>query len=184
MLKFKPGSLLDHLRHPLNVLAWISSTVPARASPHCSSFGHPLLDQLERPLTVPTWTTPQSTLLSALNQSAISVLFQLAADTFLFIHLASISVSARFRCRIKKTGIVRELCHNSRRLSHSLDINHMQKPVNAVGKENKHCEFVYVSSELNLLHHPFFHNGKDSLEDFDYNDPRCNPLTTRSRKES
>ncbi|KZV53497.1 hypothetical protein F511_44211 [Dorcoceras hygrometricum] len=36
--------------------------------------------------------------------------------------------------------------------------------------------FVYESSELNLLHLPFFHNGKDPLEDFDYNDPRCNPL--------
>ncbi|KZV31056.1 chloride channel protein CLC-a-like [Dorcoceras hygrometricum] len=23
---------------------------------------------------------------------------------------------------------------------------------------------------------PFFRNGKDPLEDFDYNDPRCNPL--------
>ncbi|KZV26442.1 UDP-glucuronate:xylan alpha-glucuronosyltransferase 3 [Dorcoceras hygrometricum] len=31
-------------------------------------------------------------------------------------------------------------------------------------------------SELNILHLPFFHHGKDPLEDFDYNDPRCNPL--------
>ncbi|KZV20987.1 hypothetical protein F511_29602 [Dorcoceras hygrometricum] len=31
-------------------------------------------------------------------------------------------------------------------------------------------------SELNLLRLPFFRNGKDPLEDFDYNDPRCNPL--------
>ncbi|KZV27107.1 hypothetical protein F511_36827 [Dorcoceras hygrometricum] len=52
----------------------------------------------------------------------------------------------------------------------------MQKAVNAVGKENKHYEFVYGSSELNLLHLPFLHNGKDPLEDFDYNYPCCNPL--------
>ncbi|KZV15640.1 hypothetical protein F511_38640 [Dorcoceras hygrometricum] len=38
--------LLDQLGRPLTILAWISSTVPARASPYCSSFGHPLLDQL------------------------------------------------------------------------------------------------------------------------------------------
>ncbi|KZV30254.1 hypothetical protein F511_05534 [Dorcoceras hygrometricum] len=36
--------------------------------------------------------------------------------------------------------------------------------------------FVYGSSELNLLRLPFFRNGKDPLEDFDYNDPRCNPI--------
>ncbi|KZV58083.1 DNA (cytosine-5)-methyltransferase CMT1 [Dorcoceras hygrometricum] len=36
--------MLDQLGRPLTVLAWISSTVPARTSPHCSSFGHPLLD--------------------------------------------------------------------------------------------------------------------------------------------
>ncbi|KZV18473.1 dynein alpha chain, flagellar outer arm [Dorcoceras hygrometricum] len=71
--------LLDQLGRPLNVLAWIFSTVPARASPHYSNFGHPLLDQLGRPLTVLTWTTPQSALLSAFNQSAISALFQLDA---------------------------------------------------------------------------------------------------------
>ncbi|KZV33257.1 mitogen-activated protein kinase-binding protein 1 [Dorcoceras hygrometricum] len=40
----------------------------------------------------------------------------------------------------------------------------------------KYAEFVYGSSELNLLHLPFFRNGKDPLEDFDYNDPSCNPL--------
>ncbi|KZV58757.1 hypothetical protein F511_24584 [Dorcoceras hygrometricum] len=32
------------------------------------------------------------------------------------------------------------------------------------------------SSELNLLYLPSFRNRKDPLEDFDYNDPRCNPL--------
>ncbi|KZV38798.1 conserved oligomeric Golgi complex subunit 3-like [Dorcoceras hygrometricum] len=31
-------------------------------------------------------------------------------------------------------------------------------------------------SELNFLHLSFFRNVKDPLEDFDYNDPRCNPL--------
>ncbi|KZV56225.1 hypothetical protein F511_20188 [Dorcoceras hygrometricum] len=31
-------------------------------------------------------------------------------------------------------------------------------------------------SELNLIHLPFFRHGNDLLEDFDYNDPRCNPL--------
>ncbi|KZV19152.1 hypothetical protein F511_10043 [Dorcoceras hygrometricum] len=36
--------------------------------------------------------------------------------------------------------------------------------------------FVSGSSELNLLHLSFFSNGKDPLEDFDYNDPHCNPL--------
>ncbi|KZV27309.1 serine/threonine protein kinase [Dorcoceras hygrometricum] len=42
-----------------------------------------------------------------------------------------------------------------------------------------------ILSELNLLHLPFFRHGKDSLEDFDYNDPRCNPLSmTSSRKNS
>ncbi|KZV19769.1 hypothetical protein F511_06300 [Dorcoceras hygrometricum] len=46
------------------------------------------------------------------------------------------------------------------------EIDQMQKAVNAVNNENKHCEFVYGSSELNLL----------PLEDFDYSDPRCNPL--------
>ncbi|KZV23903.1 DTW domain-containing family protein [Dorcoceras hygrometricum] len=71
--------MLDQLGRPLTVLAWISYIVPARTSPHYSSFGHPLLDRLGRPLTVPSWTTRQSALLSALNQSAISALFQLAA---------------------------------------------------------------------------------------------------------
>ncbi|KZV31029.1 serine carboxypeptidase-like 33 [Dorcoceras hygrometricum] len=33
-----------------------------------------------------------------------------------------------------------------------------------------------TSSELNLLHLPFFRNEKYPLEDFDYNNPRCNPL--------
>ncbi|KZV30488.1 hypothetical protein F511_33871 [Dorcoceras hygrometricum] len=52
------------------------------------------------------------------------------------------------------------------------------------GKE-RYAEFVSGSSELNLLHLPFFRHGKDPLEDFDYNDPRCNPLsTTSSRKNS
>ncbi|KZV53011.1 hypothetical protein F511_32499 [Dorcoceras hygrometricum] len=31
-------------------------------------------------------------------------------------------------------------------------------------------------SEKTLLCLPFFRNGNDQLEDFDYNDPRCNPL--------
>ncbi|KZV38364.1 hypothetical protein F511_16031 [Dorcoceras hygrometricum] len=57
----------------------------------------------------------------------------------------------------------------------------MQKAVNVVSKENKHCEFVYGSSELNLLHLPFFRNGKDPLEDFDYSDPRCNPFQQPNR---
>ncbi|KZV41455.1 hypothetical protein F511_36012 [Dorcoceras hygrometricum] len=83
--------LLDHLGRPLTVLAWISSTVPARASPHCSNFGHPLLDQLGRPLTVPTWTTPQSVLLSACNQSAISALF-------LMMQLISVQCFVPARC--------------------------------------------------------------------------------------
>ncbi|KZV22348.1 hypothetical protein F511_32681 [Dorcoceras hygrometricum] len=52
----------------------------------------------------------------------------------------------------------------------------MQKAVSAVGKENRHCEFVYGHSELNLLHIPFFRNGNDPLEDFNYNDPRSNTL--------
>ncbi|KZV56602.1 F-box/LRR-repeat protein-like [Dorcoceras hygrometricum] len=43
------------------------------------------------------------------------------------------------------------------------------------GKENT-LRFVYGSLELNLLRLPFFHNGKDPFEDFDYNNPRCNPL--------
>ncbi|KZV56710.1 protein LONGIFOLIA 1 [Dorcoceras hygrometricum] len=47
---------------------------------------------------------------------------------------------------------------------------------NAVSSKESTLRFVYGSSELNLLHLPFFRNGKDPLEDFDYNDPRCNPL--------
>ncbi|KZV54010.1 hypothetical protein F511_38269 [Dorcoceras hygrometricum] len=42
--------------------------------------------------------------------------------------------------------------------------------------KERYAEFVYGSSELNLLRLPFFRHGKDPLEDFDYNDPRCNPL--------
>ncbi|KZV49479.1 hypothetical protein F511_37324 [Dorcoceras hygrometricum] len=34
--------------------------------------------------------------------------------------------------------------------------------------------FVYGSSELNLLCLPYFRNGKDPLEDFDYSSPCCN----------
>ncbi|KZV52780.1 hypothetical protein F511_37323 [Dorcoceras hygrometricum] len=37
-------------------------------------------------------------------------------------------------------------------------------------------EFVSGSLELNILHLPLFRHGKDPLEEFDYNDPRCNPL--------
>ncbi|KZV27032.1 hypothetical protein F511_07853 [Dorcoceras hygrometricum] len=33
-----------------------------------------------------------------------------------------------------------------------------------------------ICSELNLLHLPLFRHGKDPLEYFDYNGPRCNPL--------
>ncbi|KZV43180.1 hypothetical protein F511_23656 [Dorcoceras hygrometricum] len=40
------------------------------------------------------------------------------------------------------------------------EIDQMQKAVNAVSKEKKHCEFVYGSSELNLLHLLFFLGGK------------------------
>ncbi|KZV34452.1 COBRA-like protein 7 [Dorcoceras hygrometricum] len=56
------------------------------------------------------------------------------------------------------------------------EIDQMQKAVSAVGKENRHCEFVYGISELNILNLPFFCNEKDPLEEFDYNDTRCNPL--------
>ncbi|KZV37709.1 GABA transporter 1-like [Dorcoceras hygrometricum] len=69
----------------------------ARTSPHCSRFGHPLLDQLGRPLTVPTWTTPQSALLYALNQSAISALFQLAAELLHFSSSSSLPLQIRMR---------------------------------------------------------------------------------------
>ncbi|KZV20415.1 hypothetical protein F511_30645 [Dorcoceras hygrometricum] len=51
-----------------------------------------------------------------------------------------------------------------------------RKPSAVSSEENVRCEFIYGSSELNLLHLPFFHNGNDPLEDFDYSDPRCNPL--------
>ncbi|KZV38520.1 putative leucine-rich repeat receptor-like protein kinase [Dorcoceras hygrometricum] len=43
-------------------------------------------------------------------------------------------------------------------------------------ERNNTVRFVYGSSELNLLRIPFFCNGKDPLEDFDYNGPRCNPI--------
>ncbi|KZV39258.1 hypothetical protein F511_14888 [Dorcoceras hygrometricum] len=42
-------------------------------------------------------------------------------------------------------------------------------------KENT-LRFVNGSSELNLIRLLFFRNGKDPIEDFDYNDPRFNPL--------
>ncbi|KZV42324.1 hypothetical protein F511_18337 [Dorcoceras hygrometricum] len=42
--------------------------------------------------------------------------------------------------------------------------------------KERYAEFVSGSSELNLLHLPFFRHGKDPLEHFDYNDPCCNPL--------
>ncbi|KZV57295.1 ENTH/VHS domain containing protein [Dorcoceras hygrometricum] len=66
--------------------------------------------------------------------------------------------SSHAYCWDRKTVVVHELWHNSQRLSHSLNTNPMQKAVNAVSKENKHCEFVYGSSELNLLRRLFFHN--------------------------
>ncbi|KZV37807.1 phosphatidylinositol 4-kinase gamma 3-like [Dorcoceras hygrometricum] len=37
-------------------------------------------------------------------------------------------------------------------------------------------QFVYESSELNLLSLPFFRNGKDPLEDNDYSGSSCNPI--------
>ncbi|KZV16385.1 hypothetical protein F511_32285 [Dorcoceras hygrometricum] len=37
-------------------------------------------------------------------------------------------------------------------------------------------QFVYGSSDLNLLRLPFFRNGNDPLEDFDYNGSVCNPI--------
>ncbi|KZV18442.1 glycine--tRNA ligase 1, mitochondrial [Dorcoceras hygrometricum] len=53
----------------------------------------------------------------------------------------------------------------------------LERKVNAVSsKENVRCEFVYGSSELNLLYLPFFRKWKDLLEYFDYSDPRCNPI--------
>ncbi|KZV43027.1 hypothetical protein F511_41467 [Dorcoceras hygrometricum] len=52
----------------------------------------------------------------------------------------------------------------------------MRVNVNTENSKERYAEFVYGSSELNLLRLPFFRNGKDPLEDFDYNDPRCNPL--------
>ncbi|KZV57364.1 hypothetical protein F511_37707 [Dorcoceras hygrometricum] len=52
----------------------------------------------------------------------------------------------------------------------------MDQNVNAVSSKESTLKFVSGSSELNLLHIPFFRNGKDPLEDFDYNDPRCKPL--------
>ncbi|KZV52410.1 hypothetical protein F511_36400 [Dorcoceras hygrometricum] len=61
----------------------------------------------------------------------------------------------------------------------------MRMSVNTENSKERYAEFVSRSSELNLLHLPFFRHGKDPLEDFDYNDPRCNPLsTTSSRKNS
>ncbi|KZV39186.1 hypothetical protein F511_16927 [Dorcoceras hygrometricum] len=46
----------------------------------------------------------------------------------------------------------------------------------AQGNEQQAQAEECQAQELNLLHLPFFRNGKDPLEDFDYNDPRCNPL--------
>ncbi|KZV43325.1 hypothetical protein F511_29109 [Dorcoceras hygrometricum] len=43
-------------------------------------------------------------------------------------------------------------------------------------KENKHCEFVYGSSKLNLLRPPSSVIGKDPLEDFDCSYPCYNPI--------
>ncbi|KZV52536.1 Tetratricopeptide repeat-like superfamily protein isoform 1 [Dorcoceras hygrometricum] len=65
----------------------------------------PMLDQLGRPLAVPTWTIPQSALLSALNQSAIGALFQLAAELLHFSSSSSLqslyqlaSISGSYVC--------------------------------------------------------------------------------------
>ncbi|KZV21454.1 hypothetical protein F511_17885 [Dorcoceras hygrometricum] len=52
----------------------------------------------------------------------------------------------------------------------------LSSPSHSVLLKERYAEFVSESSELNLLHLPFFRHGKDPLEDFDYNDPRCNPL--------
>ncbi|KZV14620.1 hypothetical protein F511_42171 [Dorcoceras hygrometricum] len=61
----------------------------------------------------------------------------------------------------------------------------MRTNVNTQNIKEIYAEFFSGSSELNLLHLPFFRHGKDPLEDFDYNDPRCDPLsTTRSHKNS
>ncbi|KZV33372.1 hypothetical protein F511_13177 [Dorcoceras hygrometricum] len=61
----------------------------------------------------------------------------------------------------------------------------MRMSVNTENNKERYAEFVSGSSEINLLHLPFFRHGKDPLEDFDYNGPRCNPLsTTSSRKNS
>ncbi|KZV51880.1 RNA-binding protein [Dorcoceras hygrometricum] len=46
----------------------------------------------------------------------------------------------------------------------------------ATTHEGSHTALTSTRSELNLLRLPFFRNGNDPLEDFDYNDPRCNPL--------
>ncbi|KZV50366.1 Retinol dehydrogenase [Dorcoceras hygrometricum] len=43
-------------------------------------------------------------------------------------------------------------------------------------KFNRHSSPYPYAMKLNLLRLPFFRNAKDPLEDFDYNDPRCNPL--------
>ncbi|KZV17625.1 hypothetical protein F511_16981 [Dorcoceras hygrometricum] len=48
--------------------------------------------------------------------------------------------------------------------------------VNTENSKERYAEIVYGSSKLNLLRLPFFRHGKDPLEDFDYNDPCCNPL--------
>ncbi|KZV30016.1 hypothetical protein F511_40620 [Dorcoceras hygrometricum] len=62
---------------------------------------------------------------------------------------------------------------------------HMQKAVNAVSKKNKHCEFVYGSSKLNLLRLPFFRNRKGSTRRLLLQRPSLQPTpTTSSRKNS
>ncbi|KZV23498.1 calcium-dependent protein kinase 8-like [Dorcoceras hygrometricum] len=50
----------------------------------------------------------------------------------------------------------------------------MQKAV------NRYAAIVYGSSELNLLRLPFFQNGKDTLEDFDYSSPHGNLIRQTS----
>ncbi|KZV47088.1 hypothetical protein F511_07875 [Dorcoceras hygrometricum] len=67
----------------LVVLSWISSGFPSLYQLSC-----PMLDQLGRPLTVLAWNPPQSALLSALIQSAISALIQLASE---LLHYSSSS---------------------------------------------------------------------------------------------
>ncbi|KZV18124.1 ribose-phosphate pyrophosphokinase 1 [Dorcoceras hygrometricum] len=48
--------------------------------------------------------------------------------------------------------------------------------------QHMRSSLAYGSSELNLLRHPFFCNGKDPLEDLDYTGPYCNPIRQPSAR--